>query len=182
MDLTSKLKAIRLIVMDVDGVLSDGSIIYHDLTSEIKAFNVQDGFGITLARRAGLLTAILTGRVSPMVERRAKELKIDFYEAGHFHKAPAMLQLSIKSQMKPNEILYIGDDILDLSCRPYVGLFVAPSNARNRVKQEADWVTKDSGGRGAVREVIDTVLQAKGSLEYTENSFLEEQVMDVEKI
>lgn len=170
--LSQRLQPIRAIVLDVDGVLTDGSIILHDERSEIKSFNVQDGFGITLARQAGLITALLTGRICPPVEKRAKELKFDYYEAGHFHKAPALEAMMERAKLSKEEVLYMGDDILDLSCRPFVGVFVAPANARARVKTEADWVTEASGGMGAVREMIDTLLNAKDLLQATENYFL----------
>ncbi len=170
--LVQKLDAIQLLVLDVDGVLTDGSIILHGDNTEIKAFNVQDGFGITLAKQAGLKTAILTGRICKPVERRAQELQFDFYEAGHFHKAPALIQLMEKHQFKRENVLYMGDDILDLVCQPLVGVFVAPNNARTRVKQQADWITDNKGGSGAVREMIDGLLEARGQLASTENIFL----------
>lgn len=167
-----QLKKIRLLVLDVDGVLSDGSIIFSGDDTEIKAFNVQDGFGITMARQAGLQTAILTGRVSPPVKRRAAELKFDFYEAGHFNKEKALLKMMEQANVTRSQVLYMGDDILDLVLRPHVGLFVAPANANERVRGEADWTTEQLGGHGAVREMIDFVLQQQGVLETTENYFI----------
>ena len=170
--LKEKLNAIQVIVLDVDGVLSDGRIILHGEGEEIKEFHVQDGFGITLAKQAGLKTAILTGRISPPVAKRAKELKFDFYEAGHFHKAPALNELMQKNGWQRDQVLYMGDDILDLVCQPLVGVFVAPANANKRVKQQADWITENAGGFGAVREMIDELLEARGQLTATENIFL----------
>lgn len=164
--------AIRLMVLDVDGVLSDGSITYAGEETEIKAFNVQDGFGITLARQAGIKTAILTGRIAAPVKRRAAELKFDYYEAGHFNKEQALHQIMQQAKVARDEVLYMGDDILDLVCRPHVGVFVAPANANARVQSQADWVTQLRGGHGAVREMINTVLQQQGKLEATENYFI----------
>jgi len=172
MQLRDKLRAIRLIVLDVDGVLTDGSIIYAEADTDIKAFHVQDGFGITLARQAGLKTAVLTGRVAAAVERRVKELKIDFYECGHFHKAEALQNIIRAAGVDKSQTLYMGDDILDLACAPYVGVFVAPANALPRVRQEAAWVTTKRGGDAAVRETIDALLEAQGSLKSTEDYFL----------
>lgn len=170
--LEARLRAVRLIVLDVDGVLTDGSIIYAEGDTDIKAFHVQDGFGITLARQAGLKTGVLTGRVAAAVERRVRELAIDFYECGHFHKAEALARIMRAAAADAAQTLYMGDDILDLVCRPHVGVFVAPANARPRVRREAAWVTSAAGGQAAVREMIDAVLQAHGRLESVEDHFL----------
>jgi len=167
-----KMRAIKLIVLDVDGVLTDGSIIYGGGDLEIKAFNVQDGFGITLAQHAGLKFGILTGRVSDTVARRVKELHFDYYESGHFYKKDALMGMISDAKLIRDDVLYMGDDILDLVCQPCVGLFVAPGNARERVKSSADWVTKASGGQGAVREMIDTLLEAQGKLKENEDYFM----------
>lgn len=170
--LQEKLRAIRLIVLDVDGVLTDGSIIYAGLDLEIKAFNVQDGFGITLAQHAGIKFAVLTGRVSETVARRVKELEFDYYESGHFYKKDALIGMIRAAALTPPEVLYMGDDILDLVCKPHVGLFFAPNNARDRVKSAADWVTERAGGHAAVREMIDLLLEAQGKLTESENYFI----------
>jgi 3-deoxy-D-manno-octulosonate 8-phosphate phosphatase (KDO 8-P phosphatase) len=170
--LRDKLRAIKLVVLDVDGVLTDGSIIYAEADTDIKAFHVQDGFGVTLARQAGLKTAVLTGRVAAAVERRVKELKIDFYECGHFHKTEALQKMMRAAGVDKSQILYMGDDILDLACSPHVGVFVAPANALPRVRQGAAWVTTRRGGDAAVREMIDALLEAQGTLAATEDYFL----------
>ncbi len=173
-----KMRAIKLIVLDVDGVLTDGSIVYGGGDLEIKAFNVQDGFGITMAQHAGLKFAILTGRISETVARRAKELHFDYYESGHFYKKDALIDMISKAELTQNAVLYMGDDILDLVCQPHVGLFVAPENARARVKSSADWVTKAQGGRGAVREMIDALLEAQGKLKENEDYFMSAQGLE----
>lgn len=167
-----KLRAIKLIVLDVDGVLTDGSIIYAEGGTDIKAFHVQDGFGITLARQAGLKLGVLTGRVSAAVERRVTELKFDYYECGHFYKQDALQEITSKAGLDFSQVLYMGDDILDLVCKPYVGVFAAPTNALDRVKQQADWVTDNRGGNAAVREMINTLLETQNKLESTENYFI----------
>jgi len=171
-ELREQLRNIKLIVLDVDGVLTDGAIIYANGDTDIKAFHVQDGFGITLARQAGLKFAVLTGRTSDAVQRRVTELKFDYYECGHFYKQKALQELINNAGLKKEEVLYMGDDILDLVCAPYVGVFVAPANALPRVKQEANWVTERKGGDTAVREMIDIVLEAQGTLTTTENYFI----------
>lgn len=170
--LLARMRAIKLLVLDVDGVLTDGSIIYAGAATDVKAFHVQDGFGITLARQAGLKLAVLTGRVAPATERRVTELKFDYYESGHFYKQNALKGLIEKAGLTPEQVLYMGDDILDLVCKPHVGLFIAPANAQQRVLDEADWITERCGGDAAVRELINTLLDAQGLLTSTEDQFI----------
>lgn len=170
--LKERLRHIKLIVLDVDGVLTDGSIIYAEDETDIKAFHVQDGFGITLARQAGLKLGVLTGRVAKAVQRRVTELKFDYYESGHFYKQDALQDMIKAATVTQDEVLYMGDDVLDLVCKPYVGVFVAPANAQDRAKQDADWVTERRGGDTAVREMINTVLEVQGILKQTEDYFL----------
>ena len=115
---------------------------------------------------------MLTGRVAAAVERRVKELKVDFYECGHFHKAEALQGIMRSAGVDKAQTLYMGDDILDLACVRYVGVFVAPANATPRVRREAAWVTTRRGGEAAAREMIDAVLDARGLLTATEDYFL----------
>ena len=171
-DLQERLRQIRLIVLDVDGVLTDGAIIYAGGDIDTKEFHVQDGFGITLGRQAGLKFAVLTGRVSDAVKRRVTELKFDYYESGHFYKQQALQDMIARAGLAPEQVLYMGDDILDLVCKPHVGVFVAPANAVERVQREADWVTQRRGGDTAVRELIDCILDIQGLLKTTENFFI----------
>lgn len=178
MVLAKKLRAIKLIVLDVDGVLTEGAIVYGSGGLELKTFNVQDGFGITMAQHAGLKFGILTGRVSETVARRAKELHFDYYESGHFYKKDALIGIMTDAGLTRDEVLYMGDDILDLVCQPQVGVFVAPQNARDRVKSSADWVTKAQGGCGAVREMIDGLLAAQHKLKESEDYFIGAQGLE----
>lgn len=171
-ELKEKFNHIRLIVLDVDGVLTDGSIVYGGADLEIKVFNVQDGFGITMARQAGLKFAVLTGRVSNTVARRVEELEFEYYESGHFYKKDALLNMIKDAGLQSKQVLYMGDDILDLVCKPEVGLFIAPNNALPRVKTEADWVSEKCGGQGAVREMIDVCLEAQGKLKEIQDYFI----------
>ena len=145
--------------MDVDGVLTDGDIIYTSSGEEIKKFNIQDGMGITLARMAGLKTGIVTGRISEMVKRRAEELKFDIISQGNFNKLKPYEEIKNKENLNDEEIAYIGDDILDLCILKRVGFSVAVANARDEVKAACDYVTIADGGKGAVREVIEKILK-----------------------
>lgn len=155
----SKLTNIKLILMDVDGVLTNGEIIYTSSGDELKMFDVQDGMGITLARLAGLKTGIITGRLSELVRRRAEELKVDWLSQGNFNKLPDYEQAKKEFGLSDEEICYIGDDILDLGILNRVGFSVAVANARDEVKAVCDFVTIARGGKGAVREVIDKILK-----------------------
>ncbi len=159
--LTQKMNRIKLILMDVDGVLTDGGIILGNQGLEIKKFNVQDGAGITMARLAGLKVGILTGRISEAVQQRAKELNFDIVSQGHFNKLTEYEQIKLKLGLNDPEIAYIGDDILDLGVLRRVGLRIAVANARSEVKAEVDYTTVASGGNGAVREVVDLILKAQ---------------------
>ena len=171
-ELKQQLQKIQLIVLDVDGVLTDGAIILAGKGSDTKAFHVQDGFGITLAKQAGIRFGILTGRTSDAVSRRVQELKIDYYECGHFYKQDALREMIKTAGLRSEQVLYMGDDVLDLVCKPEVGIFVAPANAVTRVKQDAHWITQRKGGDTAVREMIDTLLEVQGVLTATEDYFI----------
>ena len=159
--LIQKLKNIRILLMDVDGVLTDGSIILGAGDQEFKKFDVQDGMGITLARMGGLKVGILTGRQSEAVEKRAKELRVDMLYQGNSNKLVSYLDIVKKDNIPENTICFIGDDLLDLSVLRRVGMGVAVANAREEVKKEADYITEKSGGKGAVREVVELILKAQ---------------------
>ena len=154
-----KIRQIKLILFDVDGVLCSGDISYLDDGREFKTFDVQDGFGVTMARLAGLKTGILTGRQSKAIERRAKELKVDILSQGNFNKLVPYQEIKKRFALDDREICFIGDDLLDLSVLERVGFSVAVPNAREEVKAVCDYITVARGGRGAVREVIDLILK-----------------------
>lgn len=154
-----KILQIKMILMDVDGVLTSGEIIYTSSGDELKMFNVQDGMGITLARLAGLKTGIITGRMSALVKRRAEELKVDVLSQGNFKKLPEYERIKKEFGLNDREICYIGDDVLDIPILKRVGFSVAVANARDEVKAICDYVTVAEGGKGAVREVIDRILK-----------------------
>ncbi len=162
-----------MILFDVDGVLCSGDITYLDNGAEIKTFDVQDGMGITLARLAGLKTGIITGRRSKAIDRRAKELKIDFLSQGSFHKIDPYLEILKKSGLSDEAVCYIGDDVLDLPILERTGFSVAVANARDEVKAVCDYVTVAIGGRGAVREVIEHILKRQRKFDVLLASLLE---------
>jgi 3-deoxy-D-manno-octulosonate 8-phosphate phosphatase (KDO 8-P phosphatase) len=157
-----KIIKIKMLLMDVDGVLTDGSIILGNNGIELKIFNVQDGMGIDLAKRAGLLVGIITGRVSEAVARRAKELNMDEISQGSYNKLEPYENIKLKYNLSDNEIAYIGDDILDISILKKCGLKITVTNGREEVKRICDYVTKASGGNGAVRETVELILKGKG--------------------
>jgi 3-deoxy-D-manno-octulosonate 8-phosphate phosphatase (KDO 8-P phosphatase) len=157
---------VKLILLDVDGVLTTGEIILGQ-NDEFKAFNVQDGLGITLARRAGLQVGIITGRTSASVSRRAAELKLDFLVQGAFDKLPELEKILKSTGINSQEVCYMGDDLLDLPIFSAVGFPTAPSDARPEVLQAATWVSEAVGGKGAVRELIEYILKTRGLWQQT---------------
>lgn len=153
---------IKLLILDVDGVLTDGSIILDNEGNEFKVFHVRDGHGIKMLVKAGVLVALITGRQSKVVARRARELGItEVYQRCHI-KTVAFDHLLEKYGLNANEVAYIGDDIVDIPIFKRVGLSVAVNDAMEETKALAMLVTKNRGGRGAVREVSDFLLKAKG--------------------
>jgi len=159
--LLPKLKKIKAIYMDVDGVLTDGAIIYGADGLELKIFDSQDGFGITNAIKQGLRIGIITARASEVVKRRAAELGILDLFQGSIDKVTPYEKIKKDYGLSDSEITYIGDDILDLPILQRAGFSAAPSNAVRDVKMKVDYVTRARGGSGAVREVIDLVLKAQ---------------------
>lgn len=155
-------KNIKLLILDVDGVLTDGGIILDNEGNEFKSFHVRDGHGIKMLIRAGIKIAMITGRHSKVVERRAQELGItDVFQKCH-DKRIAYKQLAEKYSLSDSEIAYIGDDIVDIPLLKGCGLSVTVADADDEVKAFAMMTTKRRGGRGAVREVCDFILKAKG--------------------
>ena len=156
------LSNIKLLVLDVDGVLTDGTLVINGDGSESKFFNSHDGHGIKMWQRAGLRIAILSGRLSEPTRHRAKQLQIeDIFEDCH-NKLPVLEEFLKKIHIAPESVAYIGDDVMDLPVMRYVGFSVAVANAVDDVKNEADFITTRSGGRGAVREAIEYILKNSG--------------------
>ena len=155
-----KLAAITLLVLDVDGVLTDGHLVLYGDGAESKAFHTHDGHGIRMWRRAGLEVALISGRWSEPTQRRAEQLEIaHVFQDCHF-KLPTLQQLLEQLHLGPENVAYIGDDLPDLPVIRFVGFGVAVANAVEAVKAQADYVTTRPGGDGAVREVIEMILKA----------------------
>ncbi|WP_202221628.1 HAD family hydrolase [Okeania sp. KiyG1] len=153
---------LQMLVLDVDGVMTDGGIILLGNTEQMKRFNSQDGLGIKMARTSGLKVAIITGRKSEVVERRARELKIDDVYQGYDDKTLAFTALLQEHNIQASQVAYIGDDLPDVPVMKRVGIPVAVKNARLEVKRYAAYVTKASGGNGAIREAVEWLLELQG--------------------
>ncbi len=153
---------IKLLVLDVDGVLTDGTVVVNADGRESKFFNVLDGHGIRLWRRAGLKAAFLSGRRSGPTSKRAEQLEVDFCIEDCHDKLPALERLAEELSMSAEQIAYVGDDLMDLPPMRYAGFSAAAANAVDEVKEAADYVTKQRGGGGAVREVIEYILKKSG--------------------
>ena len=160
--MTDALKKIKCVAMDVDGVLTDGRIIIDSKGVETKNFDVQDGFGIVFLKKCGIKTAILSARKSGVIAHRAKDLKIDKVYVGVCPKLSAYERMLKEFKVLDEEVCFIGDDLADLGVMYRCGVSVAVANAVSEVKQIADYVTVRPGGRGAVREVVELILQAQG--------------------
>jgi len=171
-DLADRARAIKLILMDVDGVLTDRRIIYQAELDEAKGFDAHDGVGIKLAQRAGLLTGIITGRLSIATSRRARELKMAEFHQKVFTKLEVLDSILKARRLKAGEVCFIGDDLVDIPAMKKVGLAVAPADAKMEARRVAHLVTQAGGGRGAVREVIDFILKAQGRWAKVAGSYL----------
>ena len=153
---------VSVLLVDVDGVLTDGRIVYADYGDELKFFDVQDGAGLVFWNRMGLRSAIITARYSRLIRRRAREMRIDFLAQKRLLKLPAYEELLKRFRVSDAQVCAIGDDLMELPILRRVGLAVAVPNAVEEVRQVCHYVTKRPGGRGAVREVVDLILKAKG--------------------
>jgi 3-deoxy-D-manno-octulosonate 8-phosphate phosphatase (KDO 8-P phosphatase) len=154
---------IRLLLLDVDGVLTDGRITYTDAGQEIKAFHVRDGSGVKFWQRGGGRVAILSGRSSPAVARRAAELGIDPVVQGADEKLPALRRILSETGLRPDQVCAVGDDLPDLPVLTRCGLAAAVADAAPEVRAVAHFVTTAPGGRGAVREVVEWLMRAQGT-------------------
>lgn len=174
--LINRAKAIRLLLLDVDGVLTDGRLYYGNNGEELKAFNIQDGLGIKLLQRNNIQVGIITGRSSELVARRASELGIELIVQGREDKLTALQEtlnaMDKGSQLQMEQIAFLGDDLPDVAVIRQVGLGVAVANARKFVTDNAHWQTTEKGGHGAVRELAEMILQAQGKLDSTLSNYL----------
>lgn len=157
----AKAKELKLLLLDVDGVLTDGNLLYLGDSQEAKSFNTQDGFGLRLLMDAGIKVGVITARKSPIVERRATELKMRYIYQGIRNKNEAFKAILKESGLQPFQIGYMGDDWLDLPLLQQVGFAIAPQNGVTEVKEIAHFTTEKAGGNGAVREACMLILEAK---------------------
>lgn len=163
--LSDRLAKIRWLLLDVDGVLTDGKIRYDSAGRETKAFDVRDGAGLGLLRDAGIQVALVTARTSEMVNQRAAELGIDEVHQGVADKLAAVRDILARNGATSEEAAYVGDDLVDLSVLLQVGLAISVPNAPEDVRSRVHWVTQRPGGEGAVREVCEAILKAQGRWE-----------------
>lgn len=160
-ELLDRARRVKLLILDIDGVMTDGRIIYSVYGDELKFFDVQDGFGITLLSRAGIKSAIITAKKSRIVKLRARDMRVAKAYQGYMDKLiPFNLALK-KFRVKPEEVCFIGDDLIDIPILKRVGFAVAVPNAVEEVKQAAHHITSKTGGRGAVREICDLILKSQ---------------------
>ncbi|TKB26258.1 3-deoxy-D-manno-octulosonate 8-phosphate phosphatase [Desulfopila sp. IMCC35006] len=157
----AKAREIKLLLLDVDGVLTDGTLLYTGSGEESKSFNTQDGFGLRLLGEAGVDTGVITARQSEVVARRTKELNMRFIYQGVGNKNDAFREIMRVSGLKPFQIAYMGDDWLDLVLLQQVGLAIAPANAVPEVQEIVHFITERPGGGGAVRDACDLLVEAK---------------------
>ncbi len=155
-------KKIRCLLLDVDGVLTDGKLHFTSNGEEFKTFDVQDGHGIAMAHRAGLLIGLVSGRPSKATERRAADLGVNIVKQAGVNKMEMVEEIKREHNLRDDEIAFIGDELVDLPVLRRVGLAVAVPNAVAEVKRAAHYTTRHRGGDGAVREVIEMILKARG--------------------
>ncbi len=161
-NLKEKASKIKLLILDVDGVMTDGSIILDNAGNELKRFHVRDGHGVKMLSKAGIKTAIITGRSSKVVNIRAKELGITEVHQRIFKKSEVYEQLMQKHKCKDENVAFMGDDIVDQVLLKRAGLSAVPADAEEGAKKWADFIAERGGGRGAVREFIDLILKSTG--------------------
>jgi 3-deoxy-D-manno-octulosonate 8-phosphate phosphatase (KDO 8-P phosphatase) len=164
-DILEKASRIRLVVFDVDGVLTDGSLYIGDDGQEYKAFHSRDGHGIKMLLHQGVEIAVITGRTSQVVEHRMKNLGISHVYQGKLEKLPAFQELIQKLGVSEEQTAYVGDDVVDLPVMRRVGLAIAVQDAHPLVRQHSHWQTPNPGGRGAARDVCELIMEARGVLD-----------------
>ncbi len=171
-EILAKAKLVKLLILDVDGVLTDGRLFFDDHGREYKSFHARDGHGIKLLRQTGVEVAVISGRKSNSVAIRMENLGIKHVYQGHENKRAAFAEILEKTGFGAEHTAYVGDDLLDLPIMTRAGFSVAVSDANFAVKQYADWCTEKEGGLGAVREVCDLIMQAQDNFESVLRSYL----------
>jgi 3-deoxy-D-manno-octulosonate 8-phosphate phosphatase (KDO 8-P phosphatase) len=164
-DILARTKNIKLVIFDVDGVLTDGSIIIGDDGEEYKAFHSRDGHGMKLLQYTGVKIGIITGRTSQVVEHRMNSLGINYVYQGQQVKLPAFEQMLKQLKLTADQCAYVGDDWVDLAVMNRVGLAIAVQDADPVVKKHAHWITPANGGKGAAREVCEFIMEGQGTLQ-----------------
>ena len=172
-DILARAARIRLLIFDVDGVLTDGALFVGDDGQEYKAFHSRDGHGIKMLMRYGVEVGIITGRTSQVVVHRMNNLGITHVFQGQLDKVPAFETLCARLGVRPEETAYVGDDVVDLPVMRRVGLAIAVQDAHPLVLRHAHWQTRHGGGRGAARDVCELLLEAQGRLDEAMNEYLE---------
>lgn len=166
-------KHVKLLILDIDGVMTDGRIIYSIYGDELKFFDVQDGFGITLLNRAGIKSVILTAKKSRIVKLRGRDMKVAGLYQGFIDKMIPFRRILRRFRVAPEEACFIGDDLIDLPVLKRVGLAVSVPNAVQEVRSCAHYITSVPGGRGAVREICDMILKSQGKWELATSKYFE---------
>jgi len=169
---TTRAADVRLLVLDVDGVLTDGSLYLGNQGEEFKAFHVRDGHGIKMLQETGIQVAIITGRSSPLVADRMRSLGVEHVYQGQEEKLPAFTQLLEALKLKPEQVACVGVDVLDLPLLLRAGLAVSVADGHPLVARHSHWCTPSPGGRGAVREVCEFIMEAQGTLDALHRSYL----------
>ncbi|MDQ7039092.1 MAG: HAD-IIIA family hydrolase [Aquificota bacterium] len=159
MSLRDRALRVRILLMDVDGVLTDGKLYYTDSGETLKVFDVRDGLGIKMVQRAGIKTGVISGRDSDALRRRLEELGIDEIHMGRYRKEEVLEEIMKRHRLSPEEVLFMGDDLVDVPVLERVGFPVAVKNAPEEVKKHAVYITRSEGGKGAVREVVELLLK-----------------------
>lgn len=164
-DVLAKAARIRLVVFDVDGVLTDGSLFLGDDGQEYKAFHSRDGHGMKLLQASGVEIGIITARTSEVVRHRMESLGIEHVYQGRLEKLPAFQELIAKLGLETEEVAYVGDDVVDLPILTRAGLAIAVADAHPLVVRHSHWQTPHAGGRGAARDVCELILEGRGQLD-----------------
>lgn len=172
-DIQEKAKRVKLLIFDVDGVLTSGSLFLGDDGQEYKAFNSKDGHGMAMLQKSGVAIGIITGRTSEVVAIRMKGLGISHVYQGQRDKLPAYESIKAALGVDDGDIAYVGDDVVDLPVMSRVGLAIAVQDAHAFTKQHAHWVTPSGGGQGAGREVCELIMDAQGNLQAALQSYLQ---------
>lgn len=172
-DILEKAARIKLVIFDVDGVLTNGALFYGDDGQEYKAFHSRDGHGMKMLQKCGVEIGIITGRTSKVVDYRMENLGIQHVYQGKLEKLPAFIELIKKLGIEPQEVAYVGDDVVDLPIMKRVGLAIAVADAHHLVTQHAHWQTPHGGGQGAARDVCELIMEARGMLDTEMQSYLD---------